>query len=377
MNRPFSRIRRYSAICIAIAFLASFFLKASLGGLNKEGVIEPEAVVESKGAAVVSWRSADKNNAWVEDRRRMLSSIYNPNTPLVSQLRKLRSLSDSSNPYATCVLAWALDLCSRGPELIPIGEYSDADLRTLDEENVTRIAKSLESQDRYEMICSGLVTDDLKDMDDRLLQAARMGHVRSMTKLAQLPPRSGSGLESSTQSFSLAHQKNAEVLLNRAAEAGDPDAIRGIYNAYSGGYISSEMGDVKVAIDMPKSLAALRIISLNTDPQQKDEIEQGIAEALNGMDKAQHSRFDRYESVYRRAYAKIQTATTELHSSLSDSPEQVCAQGFSAPGALPVAHVITKSVLRSSSYTAPTALRYPATCRRRSAGSAGQAGCPT
>ncbi len=329
MSRPFSRIRRYSAACIAIAFLASLFLEASLGGFNKEGVIEPEAVVESKGAAVVSRRSADKKHTWAEVRPRTLSSIYNPNIPLVSQLGKLRSLSDSANPYATCVLAWALDLCSRGPELIPIGEYSNADLRTLDEESVTRIAESLESSDRYELTCSGLVKDDLKDMDDRLLQAARMGHVRSMTKLAQFSTRPGSGPENSTQSF-ISHRKNAELFLNRAAEAGDPDAIRGIYNAYSEGYISSNMGDLEVAIDTAKSLAALRVTSLDARPQEKNDLDQGIAQALMQMDHAQRSRFDHYESVYRQAYAKASKDGAELQSALDDLPEKACNEGFSA-----------------------------------------------
>lgn len=330
MSRPFSRIRSYLAICIAIVVLASYFLKASVDELSKEDVIEPEAVVESKGAAVVSWRSAYKNHAWAEDRRRTLSSIYSPNTPLVSQLGKLRSLSDSSNPYATCVLAWALDLCSRGPELIPIGEYSNADLRTLDEESVTRIAESLESSDRYELTCSGLVKDDLKDMDDRLLQAARMGHVRSMTKLAQFPARSGSGLENSTQSFLVAHRKNAELFLNKAAEAGDPDAIRGIYNAYSGGYISSDMGDVEVVIDTAKSFAALRVASINTSPQEKSDLDQGIADALMQMDHVQRSRFDHYESVYRQAYAKASKDGAEFQSALDDLPEKACSEAFPA-----------------------------------------------
>jgi hypothetical protein len=332
MGQIFSRIRRSLAIYIAIVILASFFIKASLGGSDKESDIEPGAVIESKSAVAVAWRSADKSNTWMEDRRRTPSSMYSPNVPLVSQLEKLRSLSDRSNPYATCVLAWALDLCSRGPALIPVGKYSNADLTTLDEESVTKIAESMESHERYEFICSGLVKEDLEDMDARLLQAARMGHVRSMVKLAQFPARPGSGIENSTQSFLVAHRKNAELFLNKAAEAGDPDAIRGIYNAYSAGYISSDMGDVEVVIDMAKSLAALRVISNDASPQEKIDVDLGIADSLMQMDRAQRSRFDHYESLYRQAYAKVPKNGAGFRSAIDDLPELACKDGFIPSG---------------------------------------------
>jgi hypothetical protein len=308
----------------------SFLIKSSITGSDKESDVEPGTVIESKGAAVVAWRSADKSNMWTGNRRRTLSSIYNPNVPLVSQIEKLRSLSNRSNPYATCVLAWALDLCSRGPVLIPVGRYSNADLTTLDEESVTKIAESIESHERYEFICSGLVKEDLEDMDARLLQAARMGHVRSMAKLAQFPARPGSGIENSTQSFLAAHRKNAELFLNRAAEAGDPDAIRGIYNAYSAGYISSDMGDIEVVIDTAKSLAALRVISSDASPQEKIDVDLGIADALMQMDRAQRSRFDQYESIYRKAYAKDPKSGEELQSAIDNLPELACKDGFIA-----------------------------------------------
>lgn len=330
MSRIFSRILACSAICVVIAFSTHIFFEPSLSSLSKEGSDAPEPAVGLKEVAVVPWTSVDKNHAWADDRRLTLASIYDPDTALISQLGKLRALADRSNPYAACVLAWALDLCSKSPQLIPVGEYSNMDLKNLDEETITNIAGSLEFQDGYEKICSGLVTDDLRDMDERLLQSARMGHVRSMTRFANFLPRPGSGLGHSTQDLSIAHSRAAEKMLNAAAEAGDPEAIRGIYNAYSAGYISSEMGDVEVTIDIAKSLAALRATSLDAHPNEKSDLDQGIAGALAQMDRVQRSRFDHYESVYRRAYAKASKDGAGVRGALDDFPEKVCIEGFSA-----------------------------------------------
>jgi hypothetical protein len=255
-------------------------------------------------------------------------TVYDANAPLAPQLQKLRALSDNRDPYATCVLAWALDLCARGAGHVSTNQYYNADMKTLDDKSVTEIAMIFEYQQRHATLCSGLVETDLWDIDQRLLQSARMGHVRSMTLLAQLPARGGSGLETSAASFLQAHREHAEEMLNTAAEAGDKEAIREVENAYSRGYITSSLGDIKVEIDLAKSMAALRAMALHARQEEKEDYDRAIADAVTRMSHRQRQRFERLAASYGRAYRNKQGAEDQFQRALNDFPEKVCADGF-------------------------------------------------
>jgi hypothetical protein len=324
----FSGNKRRSEIAIALLLSIVFFLLFSLGDSTDQEVARPEVTVRQKDAVAIASHFSDKSYTRLESRRRngAVNAVYDVNATLASQLIRLRAFSDKQDPYATCVLAWALDLCSRGPDRVSISEYLNADIKHLDEKSIADIAGYFEYQERYGKLCSGLVETDFWDSDHRLLQSARMGHARSMTMFAQFSAREGSGPGISTPDFLLTHRENAENMLDMAAAAGDPAAIREIYNAYSSGYITSGLGDIEVEIDLVKSMAALHAISLHANKEDKQELDQAITAALSQMDHGQRLRFDRFTSSYSPAYRSEQRPVDQFQLALDDFPEKVCAE---------------------------------------------------
>lgn len=253
--------------------------------------------------------------------------VYDPTATLESQIDNLRKLADRREPYATCVLAWALDFCARGLEGDLIQEYANTDLSELGQRKLNRITTDLAFRDRYEVICLGLKPASFNDIDERMLKSALMGHTKSMIQFALLPRRLGSGLDISRLDFALAYQKNAESMLNRAAEAGDPEALLGIYQAYSRGYIESAMGQLKVDIDPVKSTAAARALSRYAEPEDRKSFEEVIADSLVQMSPTQQSRLASLESKYQRAQENTRTDDDGSPDGIvDDSPEQACAK---------------------------------------------------
>lgn len=330
----FCRIQRRLIVGIALLLSIAVFLGSWPGDSSDRYVALPEIAVERKDVVATASLSTDGSQSTRQVRRGndAVNSVFDANATLASQLHGLRALSDNQDPYATCVLAWALDLCARGPDRVSISEYFNADMKDLDETGISDIAMYLEYQERYVTLCSGLVETDLWDIDMRLLQSARMGHLKSMTLLAQFPARDGSGLGASTPSFLQAHRENAEEMLNDAAESGDPAAIREIKNAYSSGYIISGLGDVKVDIDLAKSMAALHAIALYANQEEKKELDEAVTDALAQMSPRQRLRFDRLAASYGRAYRSKHEAEDQFQLALNDVPEKVCADGFVASG---------------------------------------------
>lgn len=331
--------QRRAAICISLLLAIAAFLRSWPGVSGDRDVIAPEMTAERKSAASFSAHLSDQSRSTQHGRHGSdsVDDIYDADAPLATQLHTLRALSDNRDPYATCVLAWALDLCARGTEHVSISEYYDADMKNLDDKSINDIAMFFEYRQRRATLCSGLVETDLWDIDQRLLQSARMGHVRSMTLLAQFPARAGSGLDTSTASFLQAHREHAEDMLNRAAEAGDPAAIRETHDSYGRGYIISSLGDIKVEIDLAKSIAALQAISLHANQEDRKELDQVVADAVAKMSPRQRLRFERLAAAYSRAYLGKRGAEDQLQRAFDEFPEKVCAgkAAFSArpPGA--------------------------------------------
>ncbi|MES2669732.1 MAG: hypothetical protein V4673_04840 [Pseudomonadota bacterium] len=328
MTLSLFRIERRSATAIALLLSIVVFFSSCLGDSTDREVAGPESAVRPKDAVAIASPSSHKSDARQKSRRGndAVNAVYDANATLASQLSGLRALSDNRDPYATCVLAWALDLCSRDPDRVSVSEYFNADIKHLDEKNISDIAGYFEYHERYGKLCAGLVETDFWDSDHRLLQSARMGHARSMTMFAQFSAREGSGLGISTPDFLRTHRENAEKMLNMAAAAGDPAAIREIYNAYSSGYITSGLGDVEVEIDLAKSMAALHAIALHANKEDKQELDQGITAALSQMDHGQRLRFDHFTSSYSPAYRSEQRPVDQFQLALDDFPERVCAE---------------------------------------------------
>ncbi len=311
------------AVSIAAAFL---WIRLDTTGLQSPAV---GASLAHRGSVKDRAGPTTIDAAHIRDTSAGLRSgsnpAYDPDSPLAPQLPFLRRLSDRNDPYATCILAFALDVCARGPERMIIETPINEAMANPDEKSVTRIAESMEFKERYAQMCGGLDKASLTDMDRRLLQSAELGHIRSMTRFALLPYRQGGESENPNSGFSVAYRNKAESMLNKAAEAGDPEAIRGVYYAYAQGYITSAMGSHPIEKDAAKSLAALRILSLHSaDVEDKESIERKIQNLLAQMPTAEVSRFWKMDSTYTAAsYGDTSTWQPEERV-LEDFPERAC-----------------------------------------------------
>jgi hypothetical protein len=250
--------------------------------------------------------------------------IYDPVSKLAPQIIRLRKQAEGGNSYASCVLAWALDMCMRSSEPLQSGDYASETNQADDESSVRQVEEKLLFREKAESHCAGLDGRDLEDTHRWLLDSARAGHPRSMTKLALLPQRYGEVINVSRLDFAIAYRDNAESMLNRAAEAGDPQAILGIYHSYSSGAISSGIGQLPVAIDASKAVAAARVMLKNAKGEFRQELESFIDGALTQMDQTALSRLQRLESTYSRTYRNAQAGATVLPGELDDLPERAC-----------------------------------------------------
>jgi hypothetical protein len=251
-------------------------------------------------------------------------SIYIPEAPLEPQLGALRKLSDGGNRYATCILAFALDFCARGPDRMIVSDSLSKDPSAMNEEDIERIAENLEFQKRYVTTCAELDTNSFVDMDQRLFMSAAMGSPRSMARFALLPERPDSNGTDPNSQFALNHRNNAESMLNKAAEAGDPDAIRGIQDAYSLGYITSAMEPLEVTKDPAKSLAALSVLSQQYSQEDQQSVRAAIRNELAQMDAGQKSRFLDFSERYKTSATKHATRLQYGDHVVDDFPEYAC-----------------------------------------------------
>ncbi len=315
-----------SAIIVALLVAAYFVVYSAKSNAVKATLHEHTALDRDNAHMAIAPTSNPIVVASTPYRVHEPLEVYNPTATLESQIDKLRTLANRHEPYATCVLAWALDFCSRGSHINPVEEYGNMDLSDQGEKKLSRIAADLAFRDRYEVICPGVNPGEFKDIDERMLQSALMGHTKSMARLALLPNRFGGGLDISRINFAVAYQKSAENMLNRAAEAGDRDALLGIYQAYKRGYIESTMGELKVNEDLVKSTAAARTLSRYAEPDDRKGFEEIIAESLARMSPAQQSRLASLESKYQRAQEKNTTGADALPDGIDDSPEKACAK---------------------------------------------------
>jgi hypothetical protein len=310
---------------IAYAAILGLFGLPLVIGLDQQGPRgrEQASAPRADSGSVVSpaavWVSAVRVQGGASS-----TSAYDPSVPLVRQLRRLRDLADLGDAHAACIVASALDLCARGADRIPIAGYEQLDPTSLGDTDIDRIAESIEFADRYAATCDGLTRDNFIDMEASLLQAAKSGHPRSMTRFALLPFVRNDLDGQAAANFTHAHRTSAEAMLNRAAEAGDREAIRGVRDAYSLGYITTAMGAVPVRKDLAKSTAASSAIAIQMSETDHRSIEEMVAVAIHRMSDQERARFARLQAVYIRAYRLPPTAGDSADA-MGEFPETVCS----------------------------------------------------
>jgi hypothetical protein len=233
-----------------------------------------------------------------------VAMAYDRDRPLSVQLEAFRQRADRGEPYATCVLALALDACvahaDRGDDN-PLGLASPDVLARGNERQIDAVSRELADYDDTEKMCAGLGQGAMLERDARLQRSARMGDPAAMARFA-LNPVSAGTVNLKDLDRVVEYRKTAVSMLDRAAAAGVPEALRGAYRAYSAGVLESAIGDVELRRDPAKAEAAGRALLLFAEDGERALIEKNLAALRAGMEGDALSRADALAATYRRAY---------------------------------------------------------------------------
>lgn len=321
-----------------LIFIAMSACLALVANSNENSAIMHDHPLKSEaGASGIAPRTADKENprsidrkssATVTQNKFKAAIVYNPRVPLGEQLAKLREEASGGNAYAICVLATALDLCVEQmmeSDRSPWKELSSGDtIEKADDGQVEKLSVELETQKNRDLMCANVHQGDMSERDAWMLRSAMSGNPRSMTRFAMNPKFSGN-IRLDDIDLMIEYRKSAESMLNRAAAAGNSEAILGLYRAYSTGAIGTDIGELKVGQDPAKAVGAARAILPYLSDAYRKEIESEIDPLIAKMDKAQQERMVSSERAYKKAYlSQAGTEKAGRHRN-SDSPEAVCS----------------------------------------------------
>jgi hypothetical protein len=344
MSDPVSikiNFKKKLALLVAFAFAATGFM--ALNFLEKKGSASGMPTTDT----VPQGRSSDglTDSSLQLHQPQGHSILYDPRVAVRLQLSTLMTDASRGNSYAACVLARSLDLCGRYKQDLPIHEYSDEYLLSLDREELDAFSKALElREDRLSVTCIDISADDVRDSSQVLFRSALMGNHRSMEMFALLPQLPQDYESLAIKELQVPHRLYAEKMLNRAAEAGSLNAISSVADAYGSGYIISAFDNIPVKQDDAKTIAAMRaLIAIGGHALRKkmtpDDIastQEWIQFAMSGMSQAELRRTADLESAYVRAYHASGAENSLTHDLLDDFPEESCAEHKTAIPGYPV-----------------------------------------
>jgi hypothetical protein len=321
---------------ILLVIILTAFAVFFLGNRTSSAVAAPISGQKEQSNSEASQGYLQNSPHGILPRSNRISiSIYDPTLALAQQLPTLKADADRGNPYATCVLAWALDMCAQNGRRFKPDDYSDISSEQIDDARIGKLAEKAEFRDTAEIRCDGIDQDNFQDLDKVLLQSALMGHSKSMTRFALGAAQPGIRFDISRLDFAIAYRKNAETMLNRAAETGDPDAIAGVAFAYSSGYIRSDLGQIPVKEDPVKSIAAQRVLGAirrhKNNGNKENSADDAIESSVISMNTKQLSRLTQLESAYLRAYQNGSATGHFGNSQLDRLPERACATALNSP----------------------------------------------
>jgi len=295
--------------------------RARLDGKPDPAHMESENACSSASArsGCVSLRRSDAGFA-----RRPFA--YDEKASLYSQLHSLEAKADRGDPYASCVLARALDICLNEEHLLDL-ESLEEGIDAADEDALKSMEGILALSRSAKAMCEGLDEKERSTYFQRLINSASLGDVKSMSRLTSFQLTAVDGVDAIAQRYESFYKNNAERMLNDSALAGEPEAILSVYHAYSSGQFAILNGFISVDVDMPKALAAARTLAAFSDERQSEELRAFIDSASRLLIPSEAKRMQALESTYRRNYRK-KTKGKAIHSiDREDFPDVYCAKG--------------------------------------------------
>lgn len=255
-------------------------------------------------------------------------SVYDSNKSLGAQLPDLRRYAEAGNSYATCVLATALDLCVQrmmGSADAPWSDLASGEaIENGDDAQVGKLSYELEKHKQLTLICDDVSQSDMLERDVWMQRSAMAGNPRSMASYS-LNPIFGGTMRLEDMERMQEYEKNAENMLNRAAAAGVPEAIAGVYMAYSNGAIATSIGAVKVEKDPAKAAGAAMAMLEFAAAEEKSKIQVAIDELVAKMNDDERSRMAAMRKSYGQAYRSKTGGKTPGEIAGVQAPDSVCA----------------------------------------------------
>lgn len=257
-------------------------------------------------------RAARASNAI--DRGRMESApsrALSPNRLFVDDrqaVEALVALADAGDPKATCTLSWVVDRCTHALE---IEEHRSALLEMsllLDRRYPGKAEAFVSEADAQASVLAeiaaicGNVDEKLRSQGARrMYRSAKLGHVRAMVRFALDPPVGEDGTIDDT--LAAAHRAEAMTMLVKAADAGDLEALRGLYLADFGGYLPSDYGTIRLHRNLARAYAAGAILRQHARADYHPDLDRELSMIGVEMSESDRREAGSYLERYRRIFS--------------------------------------------------------------------------
>lgn len=233
---------------------------------------------------------------------------------------QLAALSDSGDSIAACHLALDLNLCANAGQLRRLQEFwVEVGARAANDpvkssEALRRASEAARNEERIVTVCKGFTPEHASQFSRRLFQTAKAGNTAAMARFA-LAPGFGENLTFDDADMIVSYRAHALRMLERAAVAGEPSALLGLFRAHSRGYIETPQGRMSIAKDPEQAMAVGLALQRSVDRYTQREISRALADLESEVGTLDRGRILDLQSTYEKAIAM--NAPLDLSSNLT------------------------------------------------------------
>ena len=299
-QKKFERMIRAKFVFAAI-LLAWLFIFLAIKGVGNKKIlrddIEPLDLI-GEGAGHVSKKKeiidADFGLAFASE------------TPIKSYIEHQQKKMNGGDSRSVCAIAWALDYCMNG-NYEKSSKYEFLfrdDLEGKSEDALLEIEQALSLTDAAERSCRGINDFEHNNYYRLMLRSAANGDKKSMSRISLMPQRLGFDASNVDSDLVKVINGSAEAFLNKAALAGDKDALVGVYRSYATGRIDNAFGIIKIQKDKVKAAAAASVIALDAEYQDYKHLLDFVSASKSSMSSAELMNFNQLRKTYISSHMK-------------------------------------------------------------------------
>jgi hypothetical protein len=233
---------------------------------------------------------------------RRYDSMHDDDIPLAARIDELRSRSANASKIDACTLSWSMQTCISFRDVVGDEEVEKELLLNPSDTAIETAILTMDANEKIGRMCKGIGFSIDAESEAALLRTARLGHVRSMTAYALLKINNEISETSDVLFAKKSEMDTVIIMLNRAANAGDPEAIYETYRLYSDDEkIAAEDKTFSLATDKVKAHAALNSLLPRFEAELRAQTAAGIEDQFATFDLEQRRRFQLLSSNYTYA----------------------------------------------------------------------------